>query len=235
MKKAIVVGATSGIGKALSRELSKNNYRVGATGRRKELLLSLQQENPETYEISNFDCTLPNALVKLEELVSQLGGLDLLVFSSGTGDLNEELNFEIENNINQLNVVAFTEIVGWAYQYFENQKKGHLVAISSVAGLRGLKLCPSYNASKAFQINYLEGLRQKSNKIDVTITDIRPGFVDTVMAKGEGIFWSASPEKVSKQIYSLIKRKKGVGYVSKRWVFIAILLKVIPRKLHQKL
>ena len=55
----------------------------------------------------------------------------------------------------------FTEIVDWAINYFEKQKKGHLVVISSIAGIRRSRMAPAYNASKAYQINYLEGLRQK--------------------------------------------------------------------------
>jgi short-subunit dehydrogenase len=57
-----------------------------------------------------------------------------------------------------------------------------------VAGIRGSRQAPSYNATKSYQINYLEGLRQKSRK-SIFVTDIRPGLVDTDMAKGEGLFW----------------------------------------------
>ena len=97
-------------------------------------------------------------------MTEEIGGLDLLILSSGTGDLNEKLDFEIENKTNLLNVNAFTEIVDWTFNYFQKQGKGHLVAISSIAGIRGSRIAPAYNASKAYQINYLEGLRQKATK-----------------------------------------------------------------------
>ena len=197
MKKAIIVGATSGIGNELAKIFAKNGYKVGITGRRKTELQELQKIDPENYEISSFDCTIESNAEKLSQLTEKIGGLDLLILSSGTGDLNEGLDFEIEHKTNLLNVNAFTEIVDWAINYFEKQKKGHLVAISSIAGIRGGRIAPAYNASKAYQINYLEGLRQKATKTKnpIYVTDIRPGFVDTDMAKGEGQFWVATKEK----------------------------------------
>jgi short-subunit dehydrogenase len=236
MKKAIVIGASSGIGWSLAEILANQGYLVGITGRRQQNLEGLQKSNPSQYIISSYDCSTENNSIKLTELTEELGGLDLLVLSSGTGDLNDPLDFDIENRTTQLNVVAFTEIVGWAYRYFENQGFGHVVAITSIGGLRGSRLAPAYNASKAYQINYLEGLRQKANrsKKQIYITDIRPGFVDTDMAKGDGQFWVASKEKVAKQIYSTIERKQGYGYRTKRWVIFALLRKVMPSWFYTK-
>lgn len=237
MKKAIVIGSSSGIGKELAILLSQNGYKVGITGRRKKKLDEIQKINTDAFIVQPFDCTLNNSIDELTELVQELGGLDLLIFSSGIGDINTNLDYEIENRTNQLNVIAFTKITSWAYNYFEKQKQGHLVAISSIAGLRGGQFAPAYNASKAFQINYLEGLRQKSfkTKNPITITDIRPGFIDTVMAKGEGLFWVASKEKAAKQILKSIDANKDITYVSKRWRIIAILLKVLPNFIYKRL
>jgi len=192
MEKAIVIGATSGIGKGLAKLLADNNYRVGITGRRTELLYELKNEKPDSYFNKPFainDTEL--ALEKLEELTTELGGLDLLIICSGTGEINEKLEFEIEKRTIETNVIGFTCIADWTFNYFEKQKQGHLVAISSIGGLRGSGEAPSYNATKAYQINYLEGLRQKANKHkeQIIITDIRPGFVDTRMAQGDGLFW----------------------------------------------
>ncbi len=238
MKKAIIIGATSGIGKGLAKLLSDNNYVVGITGRRIELLEKLKSEKPSSYFIKTFDVTdIKIAVEKLDELKTELGGLDLLIISSGIGDLNDNLEFEIEKRTIDTNVLGFTCIANWAFNLFEKQKFGHLVAISSVGGLRGSRQAPAYNASKAYQINYLEGLRQKVTNLKepIFVTDIRPGLVDTEMAKGEGLFWVMPVEKTVRQIYKAIISKKKVAYVTKRWQLIATILKRIPRPIYDNM
>jgi short-subunit dehydrogenase len=238
MKKAIVIGATSGIGKTLAELLASDGYTVGITGRRAELLSEIKRMNPESFISLPFDITdIKTTILSLENLERELGGLDLLILSSGTGELNQTLDFEIEKHTIDTNVSGFTNIADWTYRYFENQKYGHFVAISSVGGLRGNGTAPAYNASKSYQMNYLEGLRQKAYKlkVPVTITDVRPGLVNTDMAKGEGLFWVMPVEKIGNQIYSAIKKKKKIVYVSKRWGVIARILKVLPGFIYERL
>lgn len=237
MKKAIIIGATSGIGKELARLLVDNNYHVGITGRRIKLLEDLKKENPSQYVIKSFDIKDTKNISKhLNELTKELGGIDLLIISAGTGDINNKLNFDIEKRTIDTNVLGFTAIADWAFNFFQDQKHGHLVGISSIAGLRGSKEAPSYNATKAFQINYLEGLRQKANNLKkVTITDIRPGFVKTRMAKGDGQFWVADPKKVAEQMLNAIRKKSKIAYVTKRWSLIAVVLKLLPKIIYDKM
>lgn len=238
MKKAIIIGATSGIGKGLAKILVDNNYSVGITGRRTKLLDELKSENPNSFYTRAFDITEITKIVwNLEELEKELGGLDLLIISSGTGDLNEKLDFEIEKRTVDTNVSGFTCIASWAFNYFESQKSGHLVAISSVGGLRGSRMAPAYNATKAYQINYLEGLRQKAKKLkaNIIVTDVRPGFVDTDMAKGDGQFWVSPVEKAALQIFKAINRKKKIVYITKRWAIIGALLKHMPRQIYDRM
>jgi short-subunit dehydrogenase len=238
MKKAIVIGATTGIGRGLAKLLIENDYKVGITGRRTELLEKLKSENPNSYIVKTFDVTNTDiAAGKLEELISELGGLDLLVLSSGTGDINDTLDFEIEKRTIDTNVIGFTRIVDWTFNYFAKQKYGHLVAISSIAGLHGSGRAPSYNATKAYQINYLEGLRQKATKLKqrIIITDVRPGLVDTEMAKGESLFWVMPVEKTVRQIFKAIKKKRKIVYVTKRWRLIAKILKLIPNSIYDRM
>jgi short-subunit dehydrogenase len=238
MKKAIIIGATSGIGKGLAKLFAENNYKVGITGRRTELLNDLKSENPDAYFIKTLDVT--NTAVtakKLEELATELGGLDILIICSGTGDINEKLEFEIEKRTIDTNVIGFTFVADWTFNYFEKQKSGHLVAISSIGGLRGSRQAPAYNATKSYQINYLEGLRQKASKLrhPIYVTDIRPGFIDTEMAKGEGLFWVMPVEKAVRQIYKAIITKRKVAYVTKRWRLTAMILKRIPGPVYDKM
>ena len=238
MKKAIVIGASSGIGRETAKLLLKNGYKVGVTGRRIKLLTDLQHELGELCVPIQMDITLfENTISTLTAIVQELGGLDLLILSSGTGEINRELNFDVEQATCQTNVMGFTNIVDWTMNYFIAQQSGHLVVISSIAGLRGNKDAPAYNASKDYQINYTEGLRQKvcSLKMPITITDIRPGFVDTDMAKGDGKFWVATTEKAGKQIVKAINAKREIVYVSKRWKLIAILFKTLPNSIYKRI
>jgi len=238
MKRAIIIGASSGIGKEIARLLVKHNYHVGITGRRMELLQELKNDNPTQFFIKDFDVSDPQvSIVKLNELVLELGGVDLIVISAGTGDINQNLDFDVEHRTILTNVMGFTSIADWAFNYFEKQKFGHLVAISSIAGVRGNGSAPAYNASKAYQINYLEGLSQRAAKLKLPIfvTDVRPGFVDTRMAKGDGLFWVASTEKAANQINSAIKMKSKIVYVTKRWKLIGVILKLIPQSIYLRM
>ena len=132
---------------------------------------------------------------------------------------------------------GFTALAVVCMNYFIQRKTGHLVGISSIASIRGSDSCPAYNASKAFMSNYLEGLRVKArkSKLDISVTDIQPGFVDTAMAQGEGLFWVASPSKAANQIFRAIQQKKKRVYITKRWAIIAWLLKVLPSCLYAKI
>lgn len=238
MKKAIIIGASSGIGKGLAKLLVTDGYSVGITGRRIEMLVELQQEKPESFFVKAFDITDTNSIVeKLEALVKEMSGLDMLIISAGTGDLNPNLDFTIEKRTIDTNVTGFALIAGWAFNYFENQKSGHLVGITSIGGLRGNRQAPSYMASKAFQIKYLEGLRQKATKLKqpIFVTDIRPGLVDTDMAKGDVLFWVMPVEKVARQIYAAIKLKKKIVYVTRRWGLLAAVIKRLPRQIYDRM
>lgn len=238
MKKAIILGASSGIGAELARLLVADGYKVAITGRREVLLKNISASNPEKIIDSSFDVRDTKDLEsKLEDLKNKLGGCDLFIISAGTGDINEDLNFETEKVIIDTNVSGFTCAADWAFRYFKQQGYGHLAGITSVAGMRGYRGAPAYNASKAYQISYLEGLRQKARKIKlpITVTDLRPGFVNTKMAKGEGQFWVSSPRKAASQIYGAIKRKKKVAYITKRWQLVGRLLRILPSSIYERM
>lgn len=236
-KNVIIVGASSGIGEALALEFAKQGFTIGIAARREERLREIKTKVPSKLHILQSDATNEQAIADLEYLVETMGGLDLFVFSAGIGYLNNTLEYGLENKTNQLNVVAFTKIINWAVHFFQNQGKGHLVNISSVAKHRGSRNAPAYNASKAYQANYLEGLHQKmfAEKRSIYITDIRPGLVDTAMAQGDGLFWVANKTKAARQIYRAIKKKKAVAYITKRWAFIGLLLALLPKAVYKRL
>jgi len=233
-RKAIVIGATSGIGSELVRVLHGNKYVVGATGRRFGLLREIASELETDIHIKEMDVTSPEARETLKSLIREMEGVDIIVISAGTGDL--KVNWETEKQTIETNVLGFTSMSDVAFQYFSSKGSGHIVGISSIGAIRG-GTAPAYNASKAYVVNYLQGLRLLAFKQgnEITITDIQPGFVDTEMAKGNGLFWVASPKKAATQIYSAISRKQKHAYVTKRWRVIAYVLKLLPDWLYHKL
>lgn len=233
----IVIGATSGLGRALSIKYLFNHNKVGVTGRRTELLYEIVTQFPDSAKKAAFDISTLGNEQHLENLAYEIGGLDLLIICSSVGELNQDLNFKTEHDTINVNVAGFSQVAGWAVNYFIRQGYGHLAAITSIAGIRGGRQAPAYNASKAYQINYLEGLRQKVKHLNlpITLTDIRPGFVDTAMAKGEGKFWVAPVEKAANQIYKALEAQKKVVYITRRWQYIAWLLKIISRNLWAKM
>ena len=238
MKRAIIIGATSGIGRSLAEILVREGYLVGITGRREELLESIQAEDPGKIMVKKMDVQDLSTIQSIcNELVHQIGGLDLLIISAGIGEANKDLNFEVENDVIKTNIQGFTCVADWGMNYFKRQGHGHLVNISSIAGIRGNGMAPSYNATKAYQINYLEGLRLNANKShsNIHVTDIRPGYVDTDMAKGVGMFWVAPVDKAARQILYGIKRKKNVVYITKRWRLISYILKSLPYLILKKI
>lgn len=237
MKRALIVGASSGIGRELAILLVAEGYRVGVTGRREDLLRELQLQFAERIVPRAFDATEDNALQELDLLVRELGGLDLLVLSAGFGEINPNLDAGVMDRTLKLNVLAFTRVATWGMRLFEAQGRGQLVGITSLAGLRGNKKAQAYNASKAYQINFLEGLQLRAAKIphDIWVTDIRPGLVGTDMAKGERVFWVAPPEKAVRQMYRAIVRKKRVVVVTRRWNLVGWALRFVPGGLLRRL
>ncbi|HCE54468.1 MAG TPA: oxidoreductase [Lutibacter sp.] len=230
MKHALIIGATSGIGKELAKLLLADYDKVVITGRRTELLEEIKAVNPEKFVVKTQDATDLNACETLfSDLKNEFKTIDLIVYSSGVGDPNYDLVWEKELPTLQTNVIAAVKIYGLAYNFFREQGYGHLVGISSIASIRGNRHVPAYFASKAFQANYLESLwmKGKRSKAEIYVTDIQPGFVDTAMAIGK-TFWMASAEKATKQIYAAIKTKKKKAYITKRWRLVAFVLKIVP-------
>ncbi|GAA6136884.1 SDR family NAD(P)-dependent oxidoreductase [Arenicella sp. 4NH20-0111] len=233
--KVVIVGATSGIGRALASVFSENGHEVGITGRRRELLDSLKAELPTRCYTAQFDLSsVEDSIVAFNTLAAEMGAIDIVIINSGVGTTNIEFPLQDDLDTISVNVTGFTTIANMAYHYFCQLGKGHIVGMSSVAAVRGGPFA-SYNASKAFVSSYLEGLacRRESRQGDIFITDIRPGFVDTAMAKGDDLFWVASPTKAAHQIYLGIVRKQRIVYITRRWRWLAYLIKALPFSLYR--
>jgi short-subunit dehydrogenase len=230
VKRVIIVGSSSGMGRELARIYARNGARVAVTGRRTELLKELEQEFPGQVMQESFDVMQMKNIDHLQKLIDQLGGMDLFVVSAGIGTVSKDLDWEIDKETIDTNVNAFVQMVNWAFNFFVKQGYGQIANISSIASLRGNSWAPAYSASKAFQSVYFEGLYMKAKKMKTTIqiTDIVPGFVHTKMSQGNKRFWVATVEKAGKQIYEGIESKKFRVYVTKRWRLVAWMMKWAP-------
>ena len=234
----VIIGATSGVGKTLFEKYANENNRIGIIGRRAHLLDELYQKYPSKTIPTKADITnLEEIEQAINALHKEMEYIDLAIVCSGTGDINATLDYSIERPAIDTNIVGWTFVIDMLYHILEQQGHGHLVAITSAGGLRGEAMAPAYSATKAYQINYVEALRKKAfkNGEHIIVTDIRPGLVDTAMAKGEGLFWVMPVEKVDNQIITAIQKKKSKAYVTKRWHILAIINKILPYCLYKRM
>lgn len=236
MQKIIIIGATSGIGRELARLYAGAGHLVGATGRRQELLYSLQLEYPNNIVTECFDAAGLGVTTHLQALTKKLGGLDMLIYNAGWGEPQETLDWEVDKATVDINVNGFLEAIHFGWRRFLGQGHGHLVTISSIASIRGNRLSPAYSASKGFQSIYFEGLYIKARKLKIPLylTDVEPGFVDTKMAKGPR-FWVAPADKAARQIRNAIAKKRWRVYITHRWWIIAKLFKWIPAWIYHRI
>lgn len=228
---AIVVGASSGIGEAVARELAADGYEVGLTARRTDRLKRISEELPTKSYVATMDVTeTEDTRAAFVELTEAMPSVDLVVVSAGTAAVNYDLEWERERQTIDVNVRGFTAIATAAMEHFEKTSdgNGHLVGISSVAAHFGNGGTQAYNASKAFVSTYLEGLRNRTagNETDTTITTVEPGFVDTELSYGS--FWECSPETAAKQIARAIRNERDHVYVTRRWRLVAWAFEITP-------
>ena len=151
MKKAIIMGASSGIGHAVAQLLIAEGWQVGLAARRTEPLMALKAMAPERVEVMAIDVTDEASPRLLATLMDRMGKTDLYFHASGIGKQNACLDTTIEQNTIQTNVLGFTRMVDEAFLQMVKQGSGHIAVISSVAGTKGMGRAASYSASKAYQ------------------------------------------------------------------------------------
>lgn len=245
MKKAIIIGASSGIGFEVARQLLAEGWKIGVAARREEPLMRLKNEAPERVEVMTIDITKPDAEERLLTLIERLGGMDLYFHASGVGKQNRTLDPEIELQTVETNALGFTRMIGAAYRYMaacyaqpaplrngRNQGVGLIAAISSIAGTKGLGPAPSYSATKALQATYLEALEQQAHQrgLPIHFLDIRPGFVDTALLNDTFPYpMLMRPEKVARDIVRSINKKRHVRIIDWRYRILTAFWRLIPR------
>ncbi|WP_033151232.1 SDR family oxidoreductase [Prevotella sp. RM4] len=227
MSKAIIVGASSGIGLEVARLFIQRGWTVGVAARRLDLLQTIGAADVEQIDVTSAD-----APEKLMQLVDRLGGMDLFFYASGIGKQNRELTPDIELATVETNGLGFTRMIGCAYRYFAQQGRGHIAAITSIAGTKGLGPAPAYSATKAMQNVYLQALEQLANarKLDIRFTDIRPGFVDTALLSGTFHYpMMLKPQAVAREIVSAIEHHKHIRVIDWKYRILTAVWRRIPR------
>ena len=238
MKKVVIVGATSGLGYEAAKLFIENGYNVGLSGRRVELLEPLKAIAPARVEISRIDVTTNKAGEQLVELAERIGGADTILLCSGIGFQNSNLDPEIEIKITETNGIGFIRMITAAFNYLEQQGKGHIAAITSVAGSRGIGVAASYSATKSFQTQYINALEQLSysKRLGITFTDIRPGFVATAFLNNKYKYpMVMTPEYGGKAIFNAIIKRKRVAIFDWRYKIMVTLMKHIPRYIWKRI
>lgn len=231
-KKGIIVGASSGIGQEVARQLLAEGWTLGLAARREELLLALKAEAPECVEVMTIDVTQPDSDQRLMQLIERLGGISLYFHASGIGKQNRTLEPDIELRTAETNALGFMRMVGAAYRYFSDKGTGHIAVISSIAGTKGLGPAPAYSATKALQANYIEALEQQARQrgLRIYFTDIRPGFVDTALLNdGFPYPMLMRPKAVAHDIVQSIKRHRHVRIIDWRYRLLTSFWRLIPR------
>ncbi|MGN0214889.1 MAG: SDR family NAD(P)-dependent oxidoreductase [Muribaculaceae bacterium] len=237
-KKAIVMGATSGIGCEVAKILASKGYQVAIAGRRNDLLDKLKCSVPGIIATKSIDINSNDAPELLMQLIHDIGGIDLYFHSSGIGYQNHSLNIEKELPTVATNALGFTQMIDTAFNYFAEKGSGQIAAISSIAGTKGLGAAPAYSASKAFQNKYLEALAQLASirHLNIAITDIRPGFVATdLLNDGANYPMLMNKTRVAEQAVKAVISRKAVATIDWRYRILVALWRLIPRCIWRRL
>lgn len=237
-KRVIIIGASSGIGRELALLYMHCGYRVGLGARRVDELNALCALGQSQAVATELDVCAADCTERLQELIDQLGGMDIYIHSSGIGSQNPDLDSRVEQEICAVNVLGFTRMMDHAFAYFAERGEGQIVGISSVAGTRGLGIAAAYSASKAYQATYMQCLRQLTvlrGLPRLVITDIRPGFVSTPLLAGKRMPLMMQPTPVARAIYRAISQRKAIKIIDWRYRVLVGLWRLIPRALWERL
>lgn len=239
MKKIVIMGASSGMGYGVAEALASRGVKVGIAARHTESMKALKDKYPEFVEYAKIDITKPEAVTQLNDLIEELGGMDIYFHVAGEYSENLYLDSEVDVKVAECNCCGFARMISAAYRYFRtNKKKGQIAAITSVAGTRGIGRLAAYSSSKKFGQWYLDALEQMSNaeKTGITFTDIRPGWVRTPLEDPNANYpMNMTVDYVVPKIIKAIVRKYRVAVVDWRWNIFTGVWRSIPQALWVKM
>lgn len=240
-RKAIVMGATSGIGLEVIKVLASKGWQVGIAGRRSDVLQQLKDEMPQVVAAQSIDITRDDATMQLQQLIDRMGSIDLYFHSSGIGYQNTALDADKELRTVETNALGMTRMVDAMFNYYAQRpdQEGHIAVMSSIARTRGLGAAPAYSATKRYVSHYLECLSQLCTirrLRHIHLHDIRPGFVRTpLIADGNRYPMQLDPERVAQSIVRGIERDRSVITVDWRYRLLVAGWQLLPRWLWVRL
>lgn len=240
MKKIIIIGASSGIGLRVATDFARLGWRVGIAARREEQLKALKEKYPDRVEYMTIDVTAQDAVERFYSLIELIDGMDYLLYAAGCGWRNPDLDNAVDDQTVLVNVYGFTRIINAAYKYYKQTaslRRGHIAAITSVAGVKGIGISATYSASKRYQWTYLQAIDQLAHQqhVNVDITDIRPGFADTPLLNGHKYPMEMSVDYVAPRLESAMLRGKRVAVIDSRWAVVTALWRMIPDALWRRI
>jgi short-subunit dehydrogenase len=235
-----ITGASSGIGEALAREFASRGATLGLVARRREALEALAQALPGTHHVYGVDVTDKDALIAAGRAFEQAaGGADIVIANAG---ISVGVKTEYYDDLAQFEKVLTTNVLAMAYTFhpfiarMKSVRRGTLVGIASVAGIRGLPGSEAYCASKSAAITYLESLRVEMAKHHLKVVTISPGFIRTPLTEKNpyGMPFLMAPDDFARRAADAIVA--GVRYRTIPWQMgvVAVLLRLLPRWLFDR-
>lgn len=232
--KVFITGASSGIGHALAQHYAKKGAIIGLTARRAGLLSALQDSLSTETAIYALDVRDADALEKAaHDFIARFGAPDIVIANAGVsaGTLTEN-----KDDINTFKGVIDINLLGMVHTFqpfiksMKQAKKGSLVGIASVAGIRGLPGAGAYSASKAAVINYLESLRVELAPEGVNVTTIAPGYIKTPMTdiNQYAMPFLMAPDVAAKKFAQAIAKKKRFIVIPWQMGWLARIMRFLP-------
>lgn len=245
MKKAIVIGATSGIGRETAARLVEEGWEVGVSGRRIEALEAFREEYGERVHIKQMDVTQEDAMAGLDALIVEMGAPDLLLYVSGVGYQNRELDIDKEIRTVRTNCEGMVRILAHFVDYVRKHpdaylagNEAHIAVVTSIAGTAGLGTAPAYSATKRMQQTYISALAQlvRMEKIPVVFTDIRPGFVATDILNPDKKYpMLLTLQKAADEVMKAIRRKRRICTFDGKFRILVFFWRLVPRCIWERL
>lgn len=243
-RRAIVVGASEGIGAEIARQLAASGCSVALLARREPELQRVAAALPLSggarasaiaHDVTAYD----QVPALFERLVAELGGLDLIVYAAGALHVPEEGEYDFARDrqqieVNLLGAMAWTSA---AAAHFEANRAGTIIGLSSIAGVRGRRTMPAYTTSKAGLSAWLEALRNRVSRHGVNVVTVKPGFVDTGMTA----HLTRKPMMISApraaELILATARRGGSpsAYIPFQWGLIAFVIRHLPSWLFRRL